>query len=323
MSLAFRPLVVLCLAVGCSSSDPAPPSTPGPSPVTLQFDAVDAEGTPYVCGAKGLHVAGLTDVTPGDLRLYVHEVRLLKGDRAIPVTLDQDKTWQFQNVALLDFEDATAACSYVIFGKSKTPDTNRVLRGVPAEAGPYDGVEFTLGVPVALNHLETADSKSPLNTTGMDHGAADGRQFVRVSFYSDTTGATGDKDHNLLVFRSVCNNVTNGGEIPASADACNKPNRPTIRLAQSGGFDPAKDRIVVDVDAMFRGYTTPGTPGAHADLSDGGRIDCYGPLNAGDLGPQIGAERCGTFYPNVGLDYTTGRPQGTQGVFRVEKSKAR
>lgn len=322
MSLELRSLVILFLAAGCSSSAPVPPSSE-PSPVTLRFEAVDAAGAPYVCGAKGLHIAGLTDAIPGDLRFYVHDVSLLKGERTIQVTLDQDNAWQYQNVALLDFEDATDACSYVIFGKSKTPETNRVVRGVPAEAGPYDGIELTLGVPVALNHRETADSRSPLNTTGMDHGAADGRQFVRVSFYAVTTGATGDKDHNLLVFRSVCNNVTNGGEIPASADTCDKPNRPTIRLTQASGFDPAKDVIVVDVDAMFRGYTTPGTPGAHADLSDGGRIDCFGPLNAGNLGPQIGAERCGKFYPNIGLDYATGRPKGTQGVFRIEKGKTR
>lgn len=313
--------------IGCSSSDPtsasstSPTGMIAPATVVLDFTAVDAVGAAYTCGAKGLHIAGLTDAIPGDLRFYIYDVRLVKGDRTISIALEQDKAWQYENVALLDFEDATDACAYVIFGKSKTPETNHIVRGLPAEAGPYDGVEFTLGVPVALNHLETADSKSPLNTTGLDHGAADGRQFVRVGFYSVTTGATGDKDHNLVVFRSVCNNVTDSGKIPASPEDCDKPNRPTIRLTQAGGFDPSKDKIVVDVNAMFKGYTTPGSAGGpYSDLNDGGRIDCYGPLNAGDLGTQSGAERCGKFYPNFGLDYTTGRPKGTQGVFRIEKS---
>lgn len=310
--------------LGCSSAEPGATGTsPPPTGIRLEFEAVDAMGARFACGAQGLHIAGLKDAIAGDLRFYVHDVRLLKDGRAIEFALEQDKAWQYENVALLDFEDATSACSYVIFGKSKTPETNRVVRGVPAEAGPYDGIELTLGVPAALNHLETAASKSPLNTTGMDHGAADGRQFVRASFYSLTTGATGDKDHNLLVFRSVCNNVTDVGKVPASAEECDKPNRAKIRLTQSGGFDPSKDTIIVDVNAMFAGYTTPGSAGGpHADLNDGGRIDCFGPLNAGDLGAQIGAERCGKFYANVGLDYATGRPKGTQSVFRIKKGAA-
>lgn len=304
---------------GTSSSGDTTSTAPSPAEVTLRFRAVDAEGAPYTCGATGLHLAGLDDVTPGDLRFYVHDVRLLKAGRPIDIALTQDKAWQYENVALLDFEDATAACSFVIFGKSKTPETNHVVRGTPAEVGPYDGVELTIGVPIGLNHVATADSKSPLNTTGMDHGAADGRQFLRVSFYSDTTGATGDNDHNLLVFRSVCNDVTDGGAVPASAEECEKPNRPVVRLAHTGEFDPAKTTIVVDVDAVFHGYTTPGSPGGpHPDLSAEGRIDCYGPLNAGDLGPQSGSARCGTFYPNVGLAYETGRPEGEQKVFRLE-----
>ncbi|MBX3212891.1 MAG: metallo-mystery pair system four-Cys motif protein [Labilithrix sp.] len=290
----------------------------GPAPVTIRFKAVDGDGKDFKCGASALNVGGLTDVMPGDLRLFVYDVALLKaGGEVVPVTLADDGKWQHQGVALLDFEDATAECAFVIFGKAKSADTNVSLRGTPASEGPFTGVRFTLGVPPALNHTDVAVAPAPLSSTGMDHGAADGRQFLRASFYSTTTGATGNGDHNLIMLRSVCNELTaDGGAPPADADACAKPNRPVITLERTGGFDPSQNDVVLDVERLFAGYSALGTAGP-ADLNAQGRIDCFGPLHGGDLGPTSGAERCGTFYPNLGLSYATGRAEGSQTVFSL------
>jgi len=288
------------------------------APVSLRFKAVDNSGAEFKCGATNLQIAGLTDALAGDLRLYVHDVSLLKaGGRAVPLALTQDAKWQHQNVALLDFEDATAECAFVIFGKAKTAETNREIKGTPAEGGPYVGVRFTLGVPPSLNHSETATAPSPLSSTGMDHGVPDGRQFLRASFYSTTTGATGNSDHNLIMLRSVCNNVTgDGGAPPADAEACTKPNRPVFTVERPLGYDPAAQEIVLDVGKLFAGFSKPGTADA-TDLNADGRVDCFGPLHAGDLGPNVGAARCGSFYPALGMAYATGRAGVTQTVFSL------
>lgn len=302
----------LFLLAGCGDGKDA-----APEPVSIRFNAVDADGKTFACGATGLKLGSLTDALPGDLRLYVHDVALLKADgRAVPLELEQDGVWQHQGTGMLDFEDGTGACEHVVFGKSKTPDTRRELRGTPAEAGPYTGVRFVIGVPVEQNHVPLAGSPAPLGLTGMDHGPADGRQFLRATFYSPTTGAE-DGDHHLLMLRSVCNNVTSGGGQPTSVEDCAKPNRPTIQLTREGGFDPAEHTVVLDVAALFRGHSTLGVSGA-ADLDDQGRVNCFGPLHGGDVGPMSGAARCGPLYSSLGLSYETGKPSGTQTVFRIE-----
>jgi hypothetical protein len=46
-----------------------------------------------------------------DMRLYVTNVRLVTEDgREVALELEQDGQFQVENVALLDFEDATAGC---------------------------------------------------------------------------------------------------------------------------------------------------------------------------------------------------------------------
>jgi len=296
-------------------------------PIEIRFAAVDANGSPFVCGATDLGIAGLTDATPGDLRLYVHDVHLLDagGDR-VELAMEDDDTWQHvegdDHVALLDFEDGTADCRHVIFGKVKTEQTRNIIRGTPAESGPYSGVGFKVGVPASLNHSETAPAPAPLNSTGMDHGPADGRQFIRFSFYSPSLGAPAEGAYNLYVLRSVCNNVIDDGRRPSSGTECSKNNRPMVTLRRPDGFDPSSDEIVIDVDALVDAYTTPGSPGGpHDDLNPEGRIDCFSPLHAGDWSPPMapvtfdGAARCGTAYDALGLSYETGAVVGDPRIF--------
>lgn len=323
MNKALLCASAMLLFTACSDSDD---NTPKNSDITLNFRMVDADGQDFKCGARGLNIAGRTDITPNDARLYIHDVALIdQNGNHVAVELDQDSPWQHQNVALLDFEDGTDGCKYVIFGRPQTTETNAQITGTVAGQGPWTGVSFALGVPIELNHTEAQSAPAPLNVTGMDHGPVDGRQFLRVSFYQEEHAAT--DAYNLLSFRSVCNALTAEGTIPASADECTKPNRPRYTLDKQGKFDPATDQIVLDVNALFANYTTPGTDnstGDHPDLNPHGRIDCFSPLHAGNIpGPndsqQIGAERCGKVYPPLGLDYATGRAHTSpQTVFSIQ-----
>jgi uncharacterized repeat protein (TIGR04052 family) len=303
-------VLVLAIAAACGTQP-----TPQPTAITLAFKPVDADGKRFACGAQDLALAGLTNARPGDLRLYVHDVKLLKAGKALEVAVADDGVWQKDGLVLLDFEDRSAECSIVVFGKATTTETNTVIKGTVAEAGPYDGVQFTVGVPFSKTYLPLDSAPSPLNSAGMDHGS-DGRQHFRLVFYTPTTtgdGGTFQNFHNLVMYRSVCDAVTVDGGVPASESDCAKPNRPVIRI--DGAFDVATQAVLFDVSKLLAGYPTPGS-GPSPKLSSDGRIDCFGPLHARDLGPQVGAERCGTFYPNLGVSYATGTGAGMQTVFR-------
>lgn len=313
----------LLALTACSDNDSEPKSQQETSDITLNFKMVDAAGKDFKCGAKGLQIAGLTDITPNDARLYIHDISLVdqKGN-LFPIELDQDSPWQHKNVALLDFEDGTDGCKFVIFGRPQSTETNSKVTGTVAGQGPWTAVSFTFGVPVELNHIEAQSAPAPLNVTGMDHGPTDGRQFLRIAFYQEEHSAT--DAYHLLSFRSVCNEQAADGNIPASADDCTKPNRPRYTLDKQGKFDPATDQIVLDVAAIFADYTVPGTNADATDLSPKGRIDCFSPLHNGNIpGPndslQIGAERCGKVYPPLGLDYQTGKAStNPQTVFSIQ-----
>src|SRR5690606_7445391 len=128
-------------------------------PVTITFmPVVGAQA--FACGQtfSGLGTTAAS-VTPTDFRLYVHDVRLVRADASEePLTLEQDGLWQYQNVALLDFEDGTGGCG------NGTAQTHAVLTGTVAY-GAYNGIKYKLGLPFALNHGDPTTAPSPLNVT--------------------------------------------------------------------------------------------------------------------------------------------------------------
>ena len=102
-----------------------------------------------------------TSVAVADFRLFVHDVRLIDaGGHETPFELDQDGLWQYQTVALLDFENGTSACA------NGTSGTNTAIKGT-APAGDYVGLVFKIGVPESLNPLDGSITPSPLNLSAL------------------------------------------------------------------------------------------------------------------------------------------------------------
>jgi len=142
--------------------------------VKLQF-AAEVDGQPFTCGQEYTGI-GATDaiITPSDFRLYISAVELLDSDGAVvPLTLEQDGIWQYQDVALLDFEDGSGPCQ-----NGNTP-VNMSVRGTVPD-GNYQGVQFTLGLPFALNHADNLLAASPLNLSAMFWNWQGGYRFFKV-----------------------------------------------------------------------------------------------------------------------------------------------
>src|SRR5688572_8174981 len=116
----------------CSEDDTTSPPQTQPDAATPGAVSIAFEGRvgsePFRC-TQAYTQLGTGKVTADllDFRLYVHDVRLVTRDgRETPVTLTQDKKWQYENVALLDFEDKSGSCA------NGTVDTNtRVTGTVP------------------------------------------------------------------------------------------------------------------------------------------------------------------------------------------------
>jgi len=146
--------------------------------VAVRFQAV-VGAEKFACGQTYAGV-GTTKSTlsPRDFRFYVHDVALIDDTgKSVPLQLTQDGKWQLDNVALLDFEDATGGCA------NGTPDINdRVVGTVPA--GHYTGLRFTLGVPFQQNHTDLTTMPSPLNLTALAWVWNAGRKFARLDFSS-------------------------------------------------------------------------------------------------------------------------------------------
>ena len=102
-------------------------------PLTIPFTAHYGEA-PISCSQP----VGSAQMT--DLRLYISEVQVLTtADRPVTVNLQADGRWQSDDLALLDFEDASGGC------ENGTQDVHDTLQG-SMPAGDYRGLIFSVGV---------------------------------------------------------------------------------------------------------------------------------------------------------------------------------
>ena len=267
--------LAVMLGLGCGFG--LPTAHAQQQPVEIKFTA-QVNGQPFSCGQSYKDIGSTkSTIIPSDFRFFVSEVELLDAQgRATALTLTQDKTWQVENVALLDFENATGPC------RNGTVPTNTSVRGT-VPSGKYTGVRFTLGVPFKLNHVDPTTAPAPLSSTAMFWTWQGGYKFLKVDMAS--AGTTAVHGHGAAHGAGHGGGAASGFSVhlgstmcaspskTAAPTACANPNRLTVSLPQ---FDLSKQTIVADIGAVLAGanvdVNTPGTsPGCMSFLKD---ADC-------------------------------------------------
>ncbi|GAA6614795.1 MbnP family copper-binding protein [Scytonema sp. NUACC26] len=207
---------------------------------------------PFRCGSNYNLGKPATTVTPLDFRFYISEITLIDdNNKAIPLSLTQDGKWQYQNVALIDFENKTGACA------NGTVETRDLVVGTIPQ-GKYKAIKFTLGLPDNLNHEDSTLAPSPLNLTSLWWNWQFGYKFARIDFaFSAKTQSTsknqtqtnqhkhGEKEQSnsfLIHLGSTGCQAETSSQKPITK--CSNPNTSSIILTN---FDPSKNKIVVDL----------------------------------------------------------------------------
>ncbi len=222
--------------------------------VAIRFMAAVGDKA-FACGQSysGVGTAAAS-ITPTDFRLYLSSVALVDAQgKVVPLTLTQDGVWQYQDVALLDFEDGSGPCQ-----NGNTP-TNDTLRGSVPD-GDYRGVQFTLGLPFGLNHADNLLASSPLNLSAMFWNWQGGYRFFKVDLAAANTGMhsgmmggaaaeAGGHGNGGFLIHLGSTGCASAASTAAPATACANPN--TVS-ASFDGFNAAADSIVVDLAALLQ-----------------------------------------------------------------------
>lgn len=257
--------------------------------VTIRFAAMMGE-QPAACGMiyEGVGSESST-ISLNDFRFFVSNVRLVNmAGEEVPVELTQDGLWQYENVALLDFEDGTGMCSEA--GNAETND--KVVGTVPE--GEYMGIVFDLGVPFELNHLDTTTAPAPLNVPAMWWNWRFGYKFVRIDMQTPQSQTPAWFIH---LGSTGCESPD--GNTPPS-EPCSNPNITTVRFDE---FSAVQNFIVADAAGLLAGVnlneSVPEPPGCMSGPED---TDCV------------------SLFPGFGLDLATGGmlEEQAQTFFRIE-----
>ena len=219
--------------------------------VEIKFSAA-VGNQPFNCG-KSYSNLGKPEsvVTPTDFRFYVSDLALIDASgKAVPISLKQDGKWQYQNLALLDFENKAGACS-----NGTVEMRDRVIGTIPK--GNYKGLEFTLGVPFKLNHSDAALAPSPLNLTSLWWNWRGGYKFLRI----DLKNQSGTKANASEKEQGQHGNEGNqtGFSIHLGSTGCQasgdnqKPNScssPNTAKVIFSNFDNNNNTVVADLKAL-------------------------------------------------------------------------
>ena len=211
-----------------------------------------------------------------DFKLFLSDITLLReGGGEVQTTIVTEEPWQYQGVALLDFEDASGSCA------NGTPQMRHHVRVEAPSHDDYIGVSATIGVPFELNHEDVSALPSPLNLPSMFWSWQGGRKFFRL----DGKLASGS---GLRIHLGSTGCMGEQGDI----SECLKPNRARFELS---GNDPTRHLIMLHVDALFDSLDL--TPAM--DTPDASVICMSGP----------DTPSCDPIFESLGVNYDTGTIQ--------------
>lgn len=305
MKFMMRSLVTLTILVPCLASvskaiaDSVTASET--QPVTIRF-AAKVGNQSFSCGSNYRLGQPATNQTLSDFRFYISDVALIdETGKTVPVTLEQDGKWQYQTVALLDFENKTGACT-----NGTVEMRDRIVGTVPK--GNYTGLKFSLGIPFDLNHEDATLAPSPLNLTGLWWNWRLGYKFVRIDLQSSTMAQSTHQQQKqdshsteeassgfpIHLGSTGCQGETTS-EKPTS---CSNANRASVILTQ---FDAAANVVVADLERLV----------AQSNL------DQNQPKTAPGCMSEPNDNDCTSIMTNLGLPFMD-KPTTTQTFFRVE-----
>lgn len=294
-----RAALSICIIAACGGNDgdnksnpdatvPAKdaPATPdadnSPLKVEIKFNPVVGSKA-FACGQTYPHMGSEdTTITPRDFRFYASNIQLTDSTGAeVPLTLTQSD-WQYQTVALLDFENFTGGCM------DGTPETNQSIVGT-VPRGTYRGLSFDIAIPETLNHQDLTSMPSPMNLTSLWWDWNFGHIFFAAVTHTDiATPTPGTNDHYFHVGATGCTGDASKGDMVV----CSQVNHPHVELTS---FEPDVDSVDADYGAALVGSALTTDPGCHS----------FG-------------DTCTAPFASLGLDFATGNPTPTvQTVFRI------
>lgn len=293
---AFLAITIPCAAVlGNSTVSLANPTEN--QTIKITFNGKVAQ-QPFLCGETYTLGKPARKFTLSDFRFYVSDVALIDiNGKVVPLNLTQDGKWQYQNLALLDFENKSGACT------NGTVDTNNQVIGTVPK-GKYQGLQFTLGIPFRLNHEDSVTAPSPLNLTSLWWNWLLGYKFARIDLESDRhnshPGAKhGEPNHQAQGFPvhlgSTGCQASTGSQKPSS---CKHPNTAKIVLTK---FDPNKNVVIADLASLL----------ANTNLTINQPNTPQGCMSSPD------DRDCTNIMKNFGLPFGN-QPASQQQFFRVE-----
>ncbi len=226
--------------------------------IKLQFVAVSGN-TPIDCTSSLTLGVPARAVKMRDFRVYVSGVQIIRADgQKVPLRLRQTDDYNYTS------DDGQAAVSLIDLEQqgqgncAGSAPVNAVIEGT-VPAGSYTGVELTVGVPHALNHLNAADAATPRALQNSVHPRMSwawrgGRKFTLIEFEQDRAvdaaqweSADAGEDGAVSMHLGATGCVGNPAEgVPVSS--CKAPNRLPVSLA---GFNPGTQRIAFDAAALF------------------------------------------------------------------------